>query len=583
MRLSPLFSSWRAAGFLTTGSPHGAGLALAVCLASASVGSAQPAAPGGLSATTVSPTQINLTWNDNSANEQGFRIEQSPDTVTFTEIATNASNVATRAVTNLSPAIKYYFRVRAFNGSGNSGYSNTNQATTRTPWAQWLLTKFTTQQLTDSAASSPAADPDWDGLPNMVEYALNREPLLPDHTPPSVVGLEPVLTTNFLTLTYTCNVAAIDVEFAAKVSTNLTTWFSGTNVVTGPIPVATNANMVTEKIRANTPVASIPRQFMQFNVTYTGVPNSWETGPSMPFPMVEMSSAWLGDNLYATGFTNGYDPVVSSYMFVYNISSNSWTRQIPDRYYRGNHHAAEVWGGRLYLIGGRDGGSDGLVQIYDPATNGWSVGAPMPYPAGSCASAVISNKIYVAGGLVGTGNGFSTNAAAVYDPALNVWTRIPPLPFTVSAGMNHTASATDGEKIFVFGGRNVPNQADNGYNTVQIYDPGSNTWVSSSDPGSTLAPLPQARGGMGKAIYYNGDFYIMGGETVSSGGATADHVYNRVDIYNVASNAWRLGTPMPTARHGIYPALRGNRIYVVGGGPISGPYYSSLLEIYILP
>ena len=33
----------------------------------------------------------------------------------------------------------------------------------------------------------------------------------------------------------------------------------------------------------------------------------------------------------------------------------------------------------------------------------------------------------------------------------------------------------------------------------------------------------------------------------------------------------------------LYPALRGNRIYVAGGGPISGPYYSSVLEIYITP
>jgi hypothetical protein len=55
-----------------------------------------------------------------------------------------------------------------------------------------------------------------------------------------------------------------------------------------------------------------------------------------------------------------------------------------------------------------------------------------------------------------------------------------------------------------------------------------------------------------------------------------------VDIYNVVSNTWRLGTPMPTARHGIYPALRGNRIYVAGGGVHSGLSYSSLVEIYVV-
>ena len=88
---------------------------------------------------------------------------------------------------------------------------------------------------------------------------------------------------------------------------------------------------------------------------------------------------------------------------------------------------------------------------------------------------------------------------------------------------------------------------------------------------------------MGKAVYYNGDFYVMGGETANGAGATANGVYNRVDIYNVASNTWRLGTPMPTARHGIFPVLYGNRIYVADGGIINSVSITSLLEIYVTP
>jgi N-acetylneuraminic acid mutarotase len=192
------------------------------------------------------------------------------------------------------------------------------------------------------------------------------------------------------------------------------------------------------------------------------------------------------------------------------------------------------------------------------------------------------------GVISGTYNGYPTNAAAVYDPASNVWTSLPPLPFTPANGINHAASATDGNKFYIFGGRDDDHAPAIGYNEVQIYDPVSNTWVSSTDPGSTLSPLPQARGGMGKAVYYNGDFYVMGGETVNGGtGATANNVYNRVDIYNEASNTWRLGTPMPTARHGIFPVLLGNRIYVVGGGAASPfptpPAYTSVFEIYITP
>ena len=71
---------------------------------------------------------------------------------------------------------------------------------------------------------------------------------------------------------------------------------------------------------------------------------------------------------------------------------------------------------------------------------------------------------------------------------------------------------------------------------------------------------------MGKAVFYNGEIYVIGGETSTGSGATADKVYNRVDIYNVATNTWRLGAPMPTARHGIFPVLSGTSIFVAGGG-----------------
>ena len=45
-----------------------------------------PAAPSDLTATTVSSAQIDLAWVDNSSDENGFKIEQSPDDVIWTQI-----------------------------------------------------------------------------------------------------------------------------------------------------------------------------------------------------------------------------------------------------------------------------------------------------------------------------------------------------------------------------------------------------------------------------------------------------------------------------------------------------------------
>ncbi|MBA2743852.1 MAG: hypothetical protein H0U43_06015, partial [Chthoniobacterales bacterium] len=71
--------------------------------------------------------------------------------------------------------------------------------------------------------------------------------------------------------------------------------------------------------------------------------------------------------------------------------------------------------------------------------------------------------------------------------------------------------------MYLFGGRSGGNVVSLGYQSVQIYDPVFNTWEWSGQGGSTIAPLPQKREGMGKAPFYGNEFYVMGGETTSSG------------------------------------------------------------------
>lgn len=89
------------------------------------------AAPTGLTATTISATQINLAWTDNSVGEDGTKVERSPDGVSsWTEIATPGPNVTTYSNTGLTGATAYYYRVRAYDGATNSAYSSTANATT---------------------------------------------------------------------------------------------------------------------------------------------------------------------------------------------------------------------------------------------------------------------------------------------------------------------------------------------------------------------------------------------------------------------------------------------------------------------
>jgi hypothetical protein len=90
-----------------------------------------PAAPTLLAATAISATQINLSWNDASSNESGFKIERSPDGVnSWTLLTTLGANVTSYANSGLACATTYHYRVRATNAGGDSPASNVANATT---------------------------------------------------------------------------------------------------------------------------------------------------------------------------------------------------------------------------------------------------------------------------------------------------------------------------------------------------------------------------------------------------------------------------------------------------------------------
>jgi hypothetical protein len=92
---------------------------------------AGPAAPSNLTAITVSGSQINLSWQDNSATETGFVVERKTGAGgAWGQVGTTASNVSTFNNTGLVGGTTYFYRVQATSGTGSSGYSNEASATT---------------------------------------------------------------------------------------------------------------------------------------------------------------------------------------------------------------------------------------------------------------------------------------------------------------------------------------------------------------------------------------------------------------------------------------------------------------------
>jgi predicted phage tail protein len=128
-----------------------------------------PIAPSQLSLQAMASNQINLSWNDNSSNESGFRVERASATApaAFTVITTTGPNVSSFIDNGLAASSTYYYRVSAVNAAGASAPTGTMSASTpATPTA----TPAAPSGLTATATSSSVATLNWTDNSNNESY-----------------------------------------------------------------------------------------------------------------------------------------------------------------------------------------------------------------------------------------------------------------------------------------------------------------------------------------------------------------------------------------------------------------------------
>ncbi|MEW5927205.1 MAG: kelch repeat-containing protein [Gemmatimonadota bacterium] len=110
-------------------------------------------------------------------------------------------------------------------------------------------------------------------------------------------------------------------------------------------------------------------------------------------------------------------------------------------------------------------------------------------------------------------------------------------------------------KLYVLGGYPPQQGPNRTKTTVQIYDIASNSWQLGP-------PLPQPNN-HGMAAGVNGKVYLLGGQTTDDQqGATA---VNTVYELDPAKGEWVEKAKMPTARSGGVAVAHGGKIYVAGG------------------
>ena len=141
-------------------------------------------APSGLTVSTATWAQVSLTWRDNAGTELFFDIERKTGTNgVYALLAQVSAGVTNFTDVTVSSRTTYGYRVRAVN-TGYSAYSEEAFATTpMSPIEQWRLAWFGTADNAGIAADT--ADPDHDGVINVLDYAFNTNPLVPHPSPVS--------------------------------------------------------------------------------------------------------------------------------------------------------------------------------------------------------------------------------------------------------------------------------------------------------------------------------------------------------------------------------------------------------------
>lgn len=201
------------------------------------------------------------------------------------------------------------------------------------------------------------------------------------------------------------------------------------------------------------------------NEVYDPATDTWET--KAPIPAMQNKFLMAGvvyGQIHLMGNNSHY---------VYDIATDSWTSKEPQAF----QHPCEavVLDNKIYVF------DINVTGIYDPKNDSWSFGSPSPHyilGASGCATSGVmaSKKIYLFGGILSIFD--SINVVQVYDPKTDSWTTGEPMP----TKRNSAAVEVVNDQIYVIGGiLNIHNYP----NVNELYTP-----IGYGTPDPTIPEFP---------------------------------------------------------------------------------------------
>jgi N-acetylneuraminic acid mutarotase len=257
----------------------------------------------------------------------------------------------------------------------------------------------------------------------------------------------------------------------------------------------------------------VARGLLRFNAAA----NNWQV---LAQPLVPTAAGAMGapaaGRIYVAGGWIGGSPATTNTLQIYNIATDTWSLGASMPVSPGREGSAYAsFGGKLYLFGGDTGvapfqGTTG-TYIYDPATDSWSLGAPLPEPRTWFSAAVAGNYIYTYGGYPASGVGNDRDTLWRYDPAADTWAVLNPSghPITYAGFSGYTQG-----KLLAAGGMYRTGNPWVTTDTTWLYDIGTDTW--SEGPRLNLI-----RGAMAQGLLPDGRVIVHGGYFNPGGVSTA--------------------------------------------------------------
>lgn len=275
---------------------------------------------------------------------------------------------------------------------------------------------------------------------------------------------------------------------------------------------------------------------------YDPATDSWELTTPLPRPANHPMAASVDGTLYFIGgqVTNSGGGPFLDEVHAYDPATQTWTPRANMPTARSSGVAAVI-DGKIYVAGGRPPrGND--FAVYDPALDRWTALRDMPTARNHIAGAAIGGKMYVVGGRFGAGfTSAMTNVLEIYDPVSNTWATGAPMP-TVRSGLN--AVEANG-CLHVWGGEGP----DGVFAQHEVYNPLTDKWTGLENMprpvhGVTgaaflngLIHLPgggtSTGGSSGSTIHqvYGPEMSCL--PTLQAGDANQDLIFDQIDLVHV--------------------------------------------------